>query len=579
MKRLTIVLFILIPLFGMSQNPIDAYGVTTNQQKYGSTYPSPPYNGEYQVFLDKFFWSNSNFEQIVKSLKIEVVSIPFIPIGLEPGDINSNLCGGGTDRQFDCELMQVPITNIVYGKYRGTGWNWGNWKIFKVLYVDFKYPMYGRLDADLSLISGGFVQAMPSITDEQAYLPHSILKHTLYFHCVEPNGDLIIDSVSWLYDNTRGRMKFYPFRSSNTCIGAQPEFYDVLFRPELIVCDTHSYNQTSNEECYESGCETNTGSVDFFPPEEIVTPECSVNFYPPIPMDYSFDTWYVHPPRYSLIDAPLLNNTGQYWAGFNYNNTLETGCEHEYYVFESIQFEDINETERIIYNPSLVTIYDDIVFPCLYKFLTVHGKYPDKSGYEYWAEYWQTTSLNSHSLHQIPVSTSYCDVNAHPVSIYKLRGGITVTIEPEVALMDLEFRGTSSTNKAKIIYDPDLTYGNWTYDPNTVTLLETNYEWRCDLGSNLRGSNGSEVVSDPNDMEIGIFKIYPNPAEDVLFIEMEEVNPVDITIYDALGKTIKVIKMDSYSKYQIDISDLNKGIYFMNMSTNNDHQKIKFLKR
>ncbi|WP_339661992.1 glycosyl hydrolase 53 family protein [uncultured Polaribacter sp.] len=80
-----------------------------------------------------------------------------------------------------------------------------------------------------------------------------------------------------------------------------------------------------------------------------------------------------------------------------------------------------------------------------------------------------------------------------------------------------------------------------------------------------------------NDFEIentDLFKLYPNPNNDIITIKGIKNNLTSIKIYDIKGKKIKSIKTDSISKI-IDISDLKIGIYFFKI---NNTQSIKFLK-
>lgn len=71
-----------------------------------------------------------------------------------------------------------------------------------------------------------------------------------------------------------------------------------------------------------------------------------------------------------------------------------------------------------------------------------------------------------------------------------------------------------------------------------------------------------------------LFKLYPNPNNDIITIKGIKNNLTSIKIYDIKGKKIRSIKTDSISK-TIDISDLRNGIYFFKI---NNSTSIKFLK-
>src|SRR5690554_1886239 len=61
-----------------------------------------------------------------------------------------------------------------------------------------------------------------------------------------------------------------------------------------------------------------------------------------------------------------------------------------------------------------------------------------------------------------------------------------------------------------------------------------------------------------------IFTIYPNPATDVLNIELQDDATIEnVIIYNNLGQKIKTIKQNT-----IDVSTLAKGLYFVEVTTN-----------
>jgi hypothetical protein len=69
-------------------------------------------------------------------------------------------------------------------------------------------------------------------------------------------------------------------------------------------------------------------------------------------------------------------------------------------------------------------------------------------------------------------------------------------------------------------------------------------------------------------------KVFPNPAENVLYIEGLNNNALGI-IYDISGKLL--LKQKIVNK-AIDIMTLEKGMYFINIITNNQSTMLKFLK-
>lgn len=69
------------------------------------------------------------------------------------------------------------------------------------------------------------------------------------------------------------------------------------------------------------------------------------------------------------------------------------------------------------------------------------------------------------------------------------------------------------------------------------------------------------------------FKIYPIPAVGSIFLESNKAFqlPTISRLFDATGRTIKQINynFDSSGKYEIDVSDIQSGFYFINIGSNN----------
>jgi hypothetical protein len=66
--------------------------------------------------------------------------------------------------------------------------------------------------------------------------------------------------------------------------------------------------------------------------------------------------------------------------------------------------------------------------------------------------------------------------------------------------------------------------------------------------------------------EQGDFKvlIYPNPADDAVFIDFDQLREIEMTLHDAQGKEVKTQKLTDL-RNQVDISGLRKGVYFLRL--------------
>ena len=97
-------------------------------------------------------------------------------------------------------------------------------------------------------------------------------------------------------------------------------------------------------------------------------------------------------------------------------------------------------------------------------------------------------------------------------------------------------------------------------------------------------SNGITYRFSPTPLSINEFEkkgsiaLYPNPAEDYLYVENKNINVIieDITILDTTGK---VVKRKTFSYEKIETNDLNSGLYFIEFRTNLGLITKKFIKK
>lgn len=77
---------------------------------------------------------------------------------------------------------------------------------------------------------------------------------------------------------------------------------------------------------------------------------------------------------------------------------------------------------------------------------------------------------------------------------------------------------------------------------------------------------------------INNFKIYPNPTENILFIDTTEKHINKIEIFDLQGRLLKTIK-ENKVKYQIDISNFTSATYLLKITTEKGSQSVKIIKK
>lgn len=71
------------------------------------------------------------------------------------------------------------------------------------------------------------------------------------------------------------------------------------------------------------------------------------------------------------------------------------------------------------------------------------------------------------------------------------------------------------------------------------------------------------------------FRVYPNPAKDVLTIDSRNINISSINVFNVLGT--KVLERKELSDNQLDVSSLSNGIYFLKISAENATVTKKFI--
>ncbi len=147
--------------------------------------------------------------------------------------------------------------------------------------------------------------------------------------------------------------------------------------------------------------------------------------------------------------------------------------------------------------------------------------------------------------------------------------------------------GYHNVNASQSIYpsNPEsfsntLGYG-WTF--NHVFSASGKYDYRCDAHYQL-GMVGTVTVSGATASKFTVTnnfsKVFPNPAHEKFFIETGEFSSSDVQvrIFDLTGK-LKFSKIYPTSeKIEVNIQQLNEGIYLVELSNNSKRQMLKLMK-
>ncbi len=111
----------------------------------------------------------------------------------------------------------------------------------------------------------------------------------------------------------------------------------------------------------------------------------------------------------------------------------------------------------------------------------------------------------------------------------------------------------------------------------SIELYEANEPWNKYDIRKIGGEDEEEEEEENGESieeNVSSLSVYPNPAENTLFLATE-MNVEEIAIYDIYGR--QVIKTPSHQV--IDITELNSGVYFIKVRTNNAETVKRFVKK
>jgi hypothetical protein len=121
---------------------------------------------------------------------------------------------------------------------------------------------------------------------------------------------------------------------------------------------------------------------------------------------------------------------------------------------------------------------------------------------------------------------------------------------------------------------------------NKLVDLRTNANYQFDItnDSKSKDDNRFEVIfsdkssglNESNAITSTYLNIFPNPATDLLNISLSNGTSIEtVNIYNVSGKLVNNTKLNGN---QIDISQLNNGVYMVEVITANGTFKTKFVK-
>jgi hypothetical protein len=69
--------------------------------------------------------------------------------------------------------------------------------------------------------------------------------------------------------------------------------------------------------------------------------------------------------------------------------------------------------------------------------------------------------------------------------------------------------------------------------------------------------------------------IYPNPVDDILYLETDQPSQYDLALFDAMGRELAVERIHPGA---LDVKSLPKGFYFLRLSSGAQSIILKFLR-
>ncbi len=134
---------------------------------------------------------------------------------------------------------------------------------------------------------------------------------------------------------------------------------------------------------------------------------------------------------------------------------------------------------------------------------------------------------------------------------FKLKAGMSGPLKGQ-----FYSKGNSGNATVKI----RLAYANGSHDADTITLMAKG--WATGLN---------------NVKKQGEVTFYPNPAKDVITLRYPTTKAIDVTIYNVLGAKVKSFT-HSTNETSLNISDLEKGMYFIRFNDNGSIVSKSFTK-
>ena len=148
------------------------------------------------------------------------------------------------------------------------------------------------------------------------------------------------------------------------------------------------------------------------------------------------------------------------------------------------------------------------------------------------------------------------DIHSEPVWMFDPASNLW----QEMRDIPKDFMGSAQQQIGDYIY----IFGGYTHSPGVQDFISKNEAYRINLGL-----LDIKTFSESNSLIGGLpVNIYPNPCDDVIYIEIENSDGARLEIYSVSGKLI--FRKELHSRFEkIDISKMLEGIYFVKVYQKN----------
>ena len=228
-----------------------------------------------------------------------------------------------------------------------------------------------------------------------------------------------------------------------------------------------------------------------------------------------------------------------------------------------------------------------------YCYLVVNSHDPNKKesypidvapGYQDWFTYTihfqNTGNAPAFNINLIDTISDKLDLNTFQIIDYShkntfhFKQNVLCFNFPTINLPDSSSNSTGSQGFVQYRIKPKTIYPNGTQIKNTAYIY---FDFNSPIITNTTVNHfGTFSTASINEVQPDNLLIYPNPSRNFIFIsDIEEIK--NVQIYNTLGELI-ILQHSNSKQENIDISNLNKGIYFVEIKTNSKIYIRKIIK-